>query len=330
MLQRVFAAAGHKHLMQLAQLRKLWLNEIDPFLTQYSFPRNFSVVREFQVTGAYRQRVLEHLDLEPWEQVLKGIQGKAFSRPDVFLGALRRRLGRSLNSEEQHALRADAEFQLKAVILHLTVYDGAIAQAVRFEQRAYLQRIAERLPDVRIDEIRCHVGDLARVQGDQALVAELGQSWKELVPPDVAAESMPAFIHRLSSARATLVLYVRSPEVEQHLQRSYGPQGITEHLHQQRPDCQNIFQRTCLTVRSHLTPEQVRDHAQALSGLAAPQATAAPIRSLQSPDAMPSSNTTKPSRPEERLLSLIHRMRDQAQPRRPQASSDSHKATKLS
>ncbi len=305
-LQRIFEAAGQKHLMQLAQLRKLWLQGVDPFLAQNTYPRNFSVTRQFTVTPEYLERVGQALGADPWEASLRSLSGRAYPRPDVFFGAVRKQLGRHLTDDEQQVLRQQAEFRLKEVVLHLTVYDGSIAQAVRFEEATYRRLLQEHLPGLQIDTIRCHVGDLVQSQNDQEVSADLADRWEQLVPPDLAHCTMPAFIHRLSPNRATLVVYVSSAERREALFRRWGPRGLQEHLHGQHPAWQQAFQRVSLMVQSHLNPEQVRGHTRSLAGRqssATPRRASGPARA-----ASPSSVGSM----EERVQSMMERLRQRA------------------
>ncbi len=304
-LQRIFEAAGQKHLMQLAQLRKLWLQELDPFLTQNTYPRNFSVTRQFTLTPTYVQQVTDALGATPWTAVLQRLEGRSFPRPDVFFGALRKGLKRHLTEEEQAVLRRRAEFRLQQVVLHLTVYDGSIAQAIRFEEATYLRLFHQHLPGLQVDAIRCHVGDLAQTRNDQEVAADLAERWQHLVPPEWQHGTMPAFVHRVSPNRASLVVYVASAERREALIRTFGLHWLQRHLHAQDPSWQQAFQRVSLMVQSHLNPEQVRGHTRSLAGR---QPTSEPRPRADFPSSAPPSRGSV----EERFQSMMERMRQRA------------------
>ena len=114
---------------------------------------------------------LENLRLDGPSQDLMEISadlvGRVYSKWRDFQSALRRRLGRPLEKQEIQLLRKHSKFVPDHAVLHLTVYDGSIAQAIQFEEQAYLQRFRELLPELSLGAIRCKVGDLGRTSHDQ-------------------------------------------------------------------------------------------------------------------------------------------------------------------
>ena len=82
---------------------------------------------------------------------------------------------------------------------------------------AYLRIFHRLLPELKLDSINCHVGDLGQAQYDQRQVALLAKDWNQVTPPEVHKRCMPAFLHRVSRGHAVLVLYVSTEEGLEYL-----------------------------------------------------------------------------------------------------------------
>ena len=66
-------------------------------------------------------------------QAVEKLNGESFKRSEQLNGQLQKRLKRLLSPEESELLKHKVRFKHLQTILHLTVYDGSIAQALRFE-----------------------------------------------------------------------------------------------------------------------------------------------------------------------------------------------------
>jgi hypothetical protein len=173
-------------------------------------------------------------------------------------GKLKKKLKRLLSTEETELLKHKVRFKPQQTILHLTVYDGSISQALRFETEAYLRMFHRLLPELKLDDIRCHVGDLGQAQYDQSQVASLAKDWHLLTPEGVHQNCMPAFLHRVSRGHAVLVLYVSSEEGLELLNSTPGAEWLIQHLHKQRTELQEVLQKIAFVPRPELDLEQVR------------------------------------------------------------------------
>jgi len=264
-LQGIFKASGHHYLMTLAKLRKLWFESVDHFLAQNAFPRNFSVTKNFAVTQEWLQRFADQRPTPELLEVLTRIRGRDFSRMEPLLKTLSGRLDRALAPAEEQLIRGFANFRASETVLHLTVYDGSIAQALQFEMPSYLKLLHRLLPEMRIDRIRCHVGDLGQVQADQQLVAELAEAWPCLLPETVGRCCAPAFIHRASKRQAVLVLLVESEAVREELIRVPGLDWIHAEITCNHPAASGSFPRVSLAVRAGVSVQHVRTNAVALA-----------------------------------------------------------------
>ena len=126
------------------------------------------------------------------------------------------------------------------------------------ETEAYLHMFKRLLPELKLDDIRCHVGDLGQAQFDQTQVASLAKDWHLLTPEGVHQNCMPAFLHRVSRIHAVLVLYVSSAEGLELLNRIPGADWLVKHLHKQRSELQDVLQKISFVPRPELDLEQVR------------------------------------------------------------------------
>jgi len=312
-LQGIFKASGHHHLMTLAKLRKLWFESVDHFLAQNAFPRNFSVTKNFAVTQEWLQRFANQRPTPELLEVLTRIRGRDFSRMEPLLKTLSGRLDRALAPAEEQLIRGFANFRASETVLHLTVYDGSIAQALQFEMPSYLKLLHRLLPEMRIDRIRCHVGDLGQVQADQQLVAELAEVWLRLLPETVGRCCAPAFIHRASKRQAVLVLLVESEAVREELIRVPGLDWLHAEIMRKHPAASGSFPRVSLAVRSGASAQHVRANAVALAA------------SLAAKPAAESEVTT--SHAQQQVRHILNELRTSEPTHVVQDSSDSQNAT---
>ena len=257
-LRAIFEASGQQHLLYLVKLRKIWFAEIDKFLARNAYPRNISVLRQFTVDADFIQKLLQAGVSADFLQAAEKLKGESFKGSAQLNGQLQNKLKRLLSSEETELLKHKVRFKPQQTILHLTVYDGSISQALRFETEAYLRMFQRLLPELKLDDIRCHVGDLGQAQFDQTQVALLAKDWHLVTPEGVHQNCMPAFLHRVSRAHAVLVLYVSSAEGLELLNRTPGAEWLVQHLYKQRSELQDVLQKIAFVPRPELDLEQVR------------------------------------------------------------------------
>ncbi len=257
-LSAIFEAAGQKHLLYLVKLRKLWFEEVDAFLAKNSYPRNISTLSQFAVNNNVIQECLKansHTDIL---NALKKLNGETFKHLKQIKARLQKILKRTLSSEELEFLGQKLHFNSHQTILHLTVYDGGIAQALRFETEAYLRMFNRLLPELKLNNIQCHVGDLGQTQFDQQHVGLLAKDWHIVTPPEVHLRCSPAFLHRVSRGHAVLVLYVNSKEEMDLLKRTPGADWLLQNLHQKLPEMRDVIQRIGFALKHELDLEQIR------------------------------------------------------------------------
>ena len=257
-LSAIFEAAGQKHLLYLVKLRKLWFEEVDAFLAKNSYPRNISTLSQFTVNNNVIQECLKansHTDIL---NALKKLNGETFKHLKQIKARLQKILKRTLSSEELEFLGQKLHFKPHQTILHLTVYDGGIAQALRFETEAYLRMFNRLLPELKLNNIQCHVGDLGQTQFDQQHVGLLAKDWHIVTPPEVHLRCSPAFLHRVSRGHAVLVLYVNSKEEMDLLKRTPGADWLLQNLHQKLPELMDVIQRIGFALKHELDLEQIR------------------------------------------------------------------------
>ena len=257
-LSAIFEAAGQKHLLYLVKLRKLWFEEVDAFLAKNSYPRNISVLSQFTVNNNVIQECLKgnsHTDIL---NALKKLNGETFKHLKQIKARIQNILKRTLSSEELELLGQKLKFDPHQTILHLTVYDGGIAQALRFETEAYLRMFNRLLPELKLNNIQCHVGDLGQTQFDQQHVGLLAKDWHIVTPREVHLRCSPAFLHRVSRGHAVLVLYVNSKEEMDLLKRTPGADWLLQNLHQKLPELRDVIQRIGFALKHELDLEQIR------------------------------------------------------------------------
>ncbi len=257
-LSAIFEAAGQNHLLYLVKLRKLWFEEIDTFLAKNSYPRNISVLSKFTVNNNVIQEFLKVKIQTDILNALKKLNGETFNNFKQIQTMLQKILKRTFTSEELEFLRTKLHFKPHQTILHLTVYDGGIAQALRFETEAYLRMFNNLFPELKLNNIQCHVGDLGQTQFDQKHVGLLAKEWHKVTPPEVHLRCSPAFLHRVSRGHAMLVLYVNSKEEMDSLKRTPGADWILQNLHQKFSELSDVIQRIGFTLKHELDLEQIR------------------------------------------------------------------------
>ena len=257
-LSAIFEAAGQKHLLYLVKLRKLWFEEVDAFLAKNSYPRNISTLSQFAVNNNIIQECLKANGHTDFLNALKKLNGETFKHLKQIKARLQKILKRTLSSEEIEFLGQKLHFQPHQTILHLTVYDGGIAQALRFETEVYLRMFNRLLPELILNNIQCHVGDLGQTQFDQQHVGLLAKDWHIVTPPEVHLRCSPAFLHRVSRGHAVLVLYVNSKEEMDLLKRTPGADWLLQNLHQKLPELRDVIQRIGFALKHELDLEQIR------------------------------------------------------------------------
>jgi len=257
-LSAIFDAAGQKHLLNLVNLRKLWFEEVDTFLAKNSYPRNISTDIQFVVNNNVIQECLKANSNTDILNALKRLNGETFKHLKQIKAQLQKILKRNLSSEELEFLGHEFHLKPHQTILHLTVYDGGIAQALRFETEAYLRMFNRLLPELKLNNIQCHVGDLGQTQFDQQHVGLLAKDWHIVSPPEVHLHCSPAFLHRVSRGHAVLVLYVNSKEEMDLLKRIPGADWLLQNLHQKLPELRDVIQRIGFSLKHELNLEQIR------------------------------------------------------------------------
>jgi len=257
-LSAIFEAAGQKHLLYLIKLRKLWFEEVDAFLAKNSYPRNISTLSIFAINNNVIQECLKSNSHTDILNALKKLNGETFKHLKQIKARLQKILKRTLSIEEIEFLGQKLHFKPYQTILHLTVYDGGIAQALRFETEAYLRMFNRLLPELKLNNIQCHVGDIGQTQFDQQHVGLLAKDWHILTPPEVHLHCSPAFLHRVSRGHAVLVLYVNSKEEMDLLKRTPGADWLLQDLHQKLPELRDVIKRIGFAKKNELDLEQIR------------------------------------------------------------------------
>ena len=257
-LSAIFEAAGQKHLLYLIKLRKLWFEEVDAFLAKNSYPRNISTLSIFTINNNVIQECLKSNSHTEILNALKKLNGETFKHLKQIKARLQKILKRTLSIEEIEFLGQKLHFKPYQTILHLTVYDGGIAQALRFETEAYLRMFNRLLPELKLNNIQCHIGDLGQTQFDQQHVGMLAKDWHIVTPPEVHLHCSPAFLHRVSRGHAVLVLYVNSKEKIDLLKRTPGANWLLQNLHKKLPELRDVIQRIGFALKHELDLDQIR------------------------------------------------------------------------
>jgi len=257
-LSAIFESAGQKHLIYLIKLRKLWFEEVDAFLAKNSYPRNISTLSQYAVNNNVIQECLKENSHTEILNALKKLNGETFKNLKQIEARLQKILKRTLSIEELEFLGQKLHFKSDQNILHLTVYDGGIAQALRFETEAYLRMFKRLLPELKLNSIQCHVGDLEQTKFDQQHTGLLAKEWHKVTPPEVHLHCSPAFLHRVSRANAVLVVYANSKEEMDLLKRTPGADWLLQNLHQKFPELRDVIQRIGFALQHELDLEQIR------------------------------------------------------------------------
>ena len=257
-ISAIFDVAGQKHLLYLVKLRKLWFEEVDTFLAKNSYPRNISVLNRFVFNKKVIQECIKANIHTEILNTFNNLNNEKFKDLKQIKTSLQNIMKRTLSSEELEFLKQNLLFKPYQTILHLTVYDGGIAQALRFETEAYLLMFNKLLPELKINKILCHVGDLGQTQFDQQHVGLLAKDWHIVTPPEVHQHCAPAFLHRVSRGHAVLVLYVNSKEEMDLLKRNPGSHWILQHLHEKLPELKDVIKRIGFSLKHELDLEQIR------------------------------------------------------------------------
>ena len=257
-LRAIFEASGQQHLLYLVKLRKLWFEEIDNFMGRNAYPRNISILRQFTVNSDFCKELAKAGVSNDFLLAVEKLNGESFKHSEQFKSKLQRKLKRLLSTEELELLKHKFRLKPQQTILHLTVYDGGIAQALLYEKEVYLRIFHRLLPELKLDSINCHVGDLGQAQYDQRQVALLAKDWNQVTPQEVHDRCMPAFLHRVSRGHAVLVLYVSTEEGLEYLKRTPGSDWLVQHLHKKRTELQEVLQRIAFVPKPELDLEQIR------------------------------------------------------------------------
>tara|TARA_B100000945_G_scaffold320874_1_gene332520 strand:+ start:41 stop:1072 length:1032 start_codon:yes stop_codon:yes gene_type:complete len=257
-LSAIFEAAGQKHLLYLVKLRKLWFEEVDTFLAKNSYPRNISLLNQFIInSNLIKECENSNINAEILKAIKK-LNGEKFKHLNQIKTRLQKIIKRTLSKEEFEFLRQKIFFETNQTILHLTVYDGGIAQALHFETEAYLRMFNRLFPELKLNNIKCHVGDLGQTQFDQQNVGLLAKDWLKVTPTEVHLRCSPAFLHRVSRGHAVLILYVNSKEEMDLLKRNPGADWILQNIHQKLPEMSNQIQRIGFALKNEFDLEQIR------------------------------------------------------------------------
>ena len=162
-------------------------------------PESFWAVHssDFSVNNNVIQECLKANNHTDILNALKKLNGETFKHLKQITAMLQKILKRNLSSEELEFLGQKLHSKSQQTILHLTVYDGGIAQALRFETEAYLRMFNRLLPELKLNNLQCHVGDLGQTQFDQQQVGLLAKDWHIVTPPEVHLCCSPAFLHRV-------------------------------------------------------------------------------------------------------------------------------------
>ena len=257
-LKTIFEATGQQHLLELVKLRRLWYREIGGFMASHAQPSRISVEQHFEVDSAFLEKLRIAAPAMDLMQITEDLNGRVYSEWRDFQSALRRRLGRPLKKEEIHLLRRHSQFVPCHAVLHLTVYDGSIAQAIQFEEATYLQRFRELLPELPLGAIRCKVGDLGRTSHDQRGLEEMLSRWQELQPRKIFENCLPDHIHRVNEDQAVLILNCSTASEAKLLRLHPGGPGMLKMIHQAFPDLEELFQQVAYVSSSSkkiLAPE---------------------------------------------------------------------------
>ena len=242
-LKTIFEAAGKQHLLYLVKLRKLWFAEMDEFLSRHAFPSKITVENRFTVSTAFREALLKAEIQDDLLHAVDEVLEQNYSSMRSLQNALKKKMKRGLKKTEQQALRSHARFEAYQALLHLTVYDGSIAQAIQFDEETYLRGFQRLLPELKLGGIRCRVGELGRLRNDRVHLDELSACWEQWVPREVSRDCTPDHIHRVSGGHAVLILRVNGIGALNRLRVHPGKRRILQSLHDANPELKEVIQK---------------------------------------------------------------------------------------
>lgn len=222
LVQHFFATKGNTHLLYLMQVRKLWNEKVDSFLSHHSYPRNFALYKELQLSLPSLEQSPQSASLSfELNSRIATLQKQTFSKEEKIWKKVEALLKRKLTFSEKQTLQSLVTVRKRELTLHLTVYDGGFAQAILLEMPNYIDHLQTIFPHIPLMRLQTHIGNLADIQQDQKYVQQMQEKWTQLIPTELRDICFPAYIHRLSATEATLVLYVSKP-----VQNSAIRQGI--------------------------------------------------------------------------------------------------------
>ena len=257
-LNKIFETYGKNNILHLVKLRKLWFSEIDSFLSKNAYPRNISVNFEFIVNPTFLNE-LEKTNLTPdLSHTLQKMNERSFSRLEQFILYLEKELGRPITNEEMKLLKNKVQFKPIQNILHLTVYDGSISHAINIETEAYIRIFNKLLPEIKFDDIHCHVGEIEKIQLDQQYVASLAKYWHLITPDKVHRKCMPAFLHRVSKKNLVLILYVSNMQDLDILKNNPGVDWLLEHLKKEFSELREVLKNIKFVHVEEVDLEKIR------------------------------------------------------------------------
>ncbi|MBF0350656.1 MAG: hypothetical protein HQM11_06470 [SAR324 cluster bacterium] len=253
MLNHLFHALGQDHVIHLIKLRKMWFHSVDEFLAQNAYPRNIKTSWQWKI-DYQAVEILKNYLRPVFHESLTLLTNKTFSSAPALREALEKDAGTCLDETENHwFLRLQKKQDNE--ILHLVVYDGGFAQIIYLEMERYLKLLNQSVPGLHIKRIECHVGDLGQARQDQIWVGKLATHWNEIIPEPVASVCMPAFIHRISSQKAILVLYVMDGENAQTLP---GSDWFLGYCQEAFPELHDVLASVSLFAQKKVTLNAVR------------------------------------------------------------------------
>lgn len=257
-VSQIFLAAGQKHLLWLITLRRFWLDLGDEFLARHAYPQNFSVLQEVTITDVLIEVVSQNPSLSPQiATVLRKLENLTFTKKHL-LRRLQKQLKRDLTELEKTILIENLPLSTKETLLHLMVYDGAFTQAIQLNMPLYLQRIQKLFPDIKIDRIECHVGDLKQKRQDQMWVGKLAADWETVTSGSFPIHCVPAFIHRTNYLESTLIVYIAENANQSSKEEVTLGQKLLTAIYKHYPELQLVIQKVGFLVRTGMVPEEVR------------------------------------------------------------------------
>ena len=259
-LSKLFDSMGQNHLISLLKLRKLWSSEVNSFLAKNSFPRNISVIQKFTLNLDNINKFNKSKLSLDFFQALKKINKLSFNHLEQFHSHLTKELNRLLNQEEKEWLKNNVRLKSIKTILHVTVYDGSVSQAIGFEKEAYLRIFNRLLPEIKLDEIHCQVGDIRRTQFDQIQLSTLAKDWNLITPKEIHKKCMPAFFHRVSRKYVVLVLFVSNKENLDLLTLNKREDFLLYHLKKKFIEFQHDLRKIKFVLKTGIDLEKVRSH----------------------------------------------------------------------